>query len=151
MANKIEIRVPDIGDFERVPVIEVLVAAGDRIEAEQSLVTLESDKATMEVPSPKTGKLVELKVREGDAVSEGDALGIIEVEDDSADEAGSKDETERYGRESEVGKRESESEARASDDDESSEGTAAAGSSENRSPNGDYDFELVVLGAGPGG
>ena len=151
MANKIEIRVPDIGDFERVPVIEVLVAAGDRIEAEQSLVTLESDKATMEVPSPKTGKLVELKVQEGDAVSEGDVLGIIEVEDDSADEAGSKDETERYGRESEVGKRESESEARASDDDESSEGTPAAGSSENRSPNGDYDFELVVLGAGPGG
>jgi pyruvate/2-oxoglutarate dehydrogenase complex dihydrolipoamide acyltransferase (E2) component len=63
MANKTEIRVPDIGDFERVPVIEVLVAVGDRIESEQSLVTLESDKATMEVPSPKTGRLVELKVR----------------------------------------------------------------------------------------
>ena len=76
MSNKTEIRVPDIGDFDKVPVIEVLVAEGDVIEEEQSLVTLESDKATMEVPSPKAGKLVELKVAEGDEVSEGDVIGI---------------------------------------------------------------------------
>ncbi|HMB37689.1 MAG TPA: biotin/lipoyl-containing protein, partial [Wenzhouxiangellaceae bacterium] len=56
MSNKTEIRVPDIGDFDKVPVIEVLVAEGDTIEKEQSLVTLESDKATMEVPSSKAGK-----------------------------------------------------------------------------------------------
>ncbi|MFN2335202.1 MAG: biotin/lipoyl-containing protein, partial [Wenzhouxiangellaceae bacterium] len=66
MATTTEIRVPDIGDFDKVPVIEVLVAEGDTIEQEQSLVTLESDKATMDVPSPKAGKLIELKVAEGD-------------------------------------------------------------------------------------
>src|SRR6056297_610716 len=83
MSNKTEIRVPDIGDFDKVPVIEVLVAEGDTIEKEQSLVTLESDKATMEVPSSKAGKLVELKVSEGDEVSEGDVIG----EDSEAEEA----------------------------------------------------------------
>ena len=82
MSNKTEIRVPDIGDFDKVPVIEVLVAEGDTIEEEQSLLTLESDKATMEVPSPKAGKLVELKVKEGDEVSEGDVIGIVEGEGD---------------------------------------------------------------------
>ncbi|MEX0916065.1 MAG: 2-oxo acid dehydrogenase subunit E2, partial [Wenzhouxiangellaceae bacterium] len=93
MANKTEIRVPDIGDFDKVPVIEVLVAEGDSIELEQSLVTLESDKATMEVPSSKAGKLVELKVKEGDEVSEGDVIGVVEVEDedDSGDDADDSD------------------------------------------------------------
>jgi len=88
MSNKTEIRVPDIGDFDKVPVIEVLVAEGDVIEEEQSLVTLESDKATMEVPATKAGKLIELKVKEGDEVSEGDLIGIVEVEDGSGVEAG---------------------------------------------------------------
>ena len=74
-----EIKVPDIGDFDQVPVIEVLVAVGDAIEAEQSLVTLESDKATMEVPSPVTGTIVELKVVEGDEVSEGDVIAVVEA------------------------------------------------------------------------
>ena len=83
MANKTEIRVPDIGDFDKVPVIEVLVAEGDTIEEEQSLVTLESDKATMEVPASKGGKIVELKVKEGDEVSEGDVLAVVEVEGES--------------------------------------------------------------------
>ena len=62
MTERIDIRVPDIGDFADIPVIEVLVAVGDTVEAEQSLVTLESDKATMEVPSPAAGTIVELKV-----------------------------------------------------------------------------------------
>ena len=79
MSNKQEIRVPDIGDFEEVPVIEILVSAGDTVEAEQSLITLESDKATMDVPSPGAGKLVELTVSEGDKVSEGDVIGVLEV------------------------------------------------------------------------
>jgi len=102
MSERKEIRVPDIGDFDKVPVIELLVSAGEAIEAEQSLVTLESDKATMEVPSPATGKLVELSVEEGDEVSEGDVIGVMEVESeaggDEADEAekdaASSDETE---------------------------------------------------------
>ncbi|MDT8450806.1 MAG: dihydrolipoyllysine-residue acetyltransferase [Wenzhouxiangellaceae bacterium] len=80
MTTRTEIRVPDIGDFEKVPIIEVLVAEGDTIEREQSLVTLESDKATMEVPSTAAGKLVELKVSEGDEVSEGDVIGVVEAE-----------------------------------------------------------------------
>ena len=69
-----QVLVPDIGDFEDVPVIEVLVAVGDTVAAEDPLVTLESDKATMDVPSPVAGKIAELKVSVGDKVSEGTAL-----------------------------------------------------------------------------
>ena len=62
MGQSLEIRVPDIGDFDEVEVIELLVAAGDTLAAEQSLLVLESDKATMEIPAPFAGKLVELTV-----------------------------------------------------------------------------------------
>jgi pyruvate/2-oxoglutarate dehydrogenase complex dihydrolipoamide acyltransferase (E2) component len=79
MSDRKEIKVPDIGDFDKVPVIEVLVSEGDEVEKEQSLVTLESDKATMEVPSPESGKLVELKVSEGDEVGQGDVIAVVEV------------------------------------------------------------------------
>jgi len=71
--------VPDIGDFEAVEVIEVLVAPGDGIEVEASLVTLESDKATLEVPSPYAGTIVEVRVSEGDRVSEGSVLAVLDV------------------------------------------------------------------------
>lgn len=81
MTHRTEIRVPDLGDFEKVPVIEVLVRVGDSIEMEQSLVTLESDKATMEVPATASGTVVELKVGEGDEVSAGDVIAIVEVDD----------------------------------------------------------------------
>ena len=64
-----EIKVPDIGDFDSVEVIEVLVSKGDTIEQEQPLITLESDKATLEVPSTIAGKITEMKVSEGDTVS----------------------------------------------------------------------------------
>ncbi|MDI4637104.1 MULTISPECIES: pyruvate dehydrogenase complex dihydrolipoyllysine-residue acetyltransferase [Halomonadaceae] len=74
-----EIRVPDIGGSEDVPIIEVSVAEGDEINEEDALITLESDKASMDVPSPFKGKLVELAVKEGDTVSEGDLIGYIEV------------------------------------------------------------------------
>jgi pyruvate dehydrogenase E2 component (dihydrolipoamide acetyltransferase) len=79
VSNTIEIKVPDIGDFKNVPVIELLVAEGDRIEAEDGLVTLESDKATMEVPSPAAGVIRELKLKLDDTVSEGDVVAILEV------------------------------------------------------------------------
>ncbi|MFW6339771.1 MAG: dihydrolipoyllysine-residue acetyltransferase [Wenzhouxiangella sp.] len=79
MSSRQDIRVPDIGDFEQVPVIEVLVAEGDTVAAEQSLITLESDKATMDVPAPAAGRLVELTVAEGDTVSEGDVIGVLEL------------------------------------------------------------------------
>ncbi|KAA9130429.1 dihydrolipoyllysine-residue acetyltransferase [Marinihelvus fidelis] len=79
MAEKIEVKVPDVGDFEDIPVIEVLVSVGDTVEEEDSLVTLESDKATMEVPSPAAGTIVELKVKLDDTVSEGDVVAVLEV------------------------------------------------------------------------
>jgi dihydrolipoamide dehydrogenase len=70
----IDVRVPDIGDFKDVPVIEVHVKAGDAVKAEDPLITLESDKATMDVPSPVAGKVAELKVKVGDKVSEGSLI-----------------------------------------------------------------------------
>ncbi|MDE2049306.1 MAG: dihydrolipoyl dehydrogenase, partial [Betaproteobacteria bacterium] len=73
-----EIKVPDIGDFKEVEVIEVLVKVGDKIEAEQSLVTVESDKASMEIPSSAGGVVKELKVKLGDKVSEGSVLLLLE-------------------------------------------------------------------------
>lgn len=72
-----EIRVPDIGDSAEI--IEISVSEGDDIEEEDALITLESDKASMDVPSPYKGKLVELSVKEGDSVSEGDVIGIVET------------------------------------------------------------------------
>ena len=69
--STIEVKVPDIGDFKDVPVIEVLVKPGDAVKAEDSLVTLESDKATMDVPSPAAGAVEEVKVKVGDKVGRG--------------------------------------------------------------------------------
>jgi pyruvate dehydrogenase E2 component (dihydrolipoamide acetyltransferase) len=76
-----EARVPDIGGYNDVPVIEVLVAVGDTVKKDQGLVTLESDKATMEVPSPLAGVVKELKVKVGDALSEGSVVALIEAVD----------------------------------------------------------------------
>ena len=69
MAKLVEVRLPDIGDFESVDVIEVLVAPGGAVEAEDPLITLESDKATMEIPSPYSGVVEELAEKKGDKVS----------------------------------------------------------------------------------
>ncbi|MCD1589129.1 E3 binding domain-containing protein, partial [Halomonas sp. IOP_14] len=74
-----EIRVPDLSGSSDVPIIEIGVAAGDEVNEEDPLVTLESDKASMDVPSPYKGKLLELTVKEGDTVSEGDVIGYMEV------------------------------------------------------------------------
>jgi pyruvate dehydrogenase E2 component (dihydrolipoamide acetyltransferase) len=79
-----QIEVPDIGDYKNVPVIEILVKVGQRIEKEQSLVVLESDKATMDVPSPAAGTIKELKVQIGDAVSQGTVIVLLEVEGSDA-------------------------------------------------------------------
>jgi dihydrolipoamide dehydrogenase len=78
-----EIRVPDIGDYRHVPVIEVSVKVGDRVEKEQSLITLESDKATMDVPSPAAGIVKEVKVKVGDVISEGTLLLLLESDQGS--------------------------------------------------------------------
>jgi pyruvate dehydrogenase E2 component (dihydrolipoamide acetyltransferase) len=83
----IEVKVPDIGDFTEVPVVSVLVSAGDVVAAEDPLIEVESDKATMEVPSPAAGKVVEIKVSEGDSVSEGSLILMLEAEGDATAEA----------------------------------------------------------------
>jgi pyruvate dehydrogenase E2 component (dihydrolipoamide acetyltransferase) len=80
MPQTVEVKVPDIGDFTDVPVIEVLVKAGDSVKAEDSLVTLESDKATMDVPSPSAGVVKDVKVKLGDKVSEGSVIVTLEAE-----------------------------------------------------------------------
>lgn len=87
MADIRQARVPDIGDYADVPVIEVLVAVGDQVKADQGLVTLESDKATMEVPAPFAGTIRELKVKVGDSVSEGSVVAMIEAEGAAAEAA----------------------------------------------------------------
>ena len=78
MSQTIEVKVPDIGDFKDVAVIEVFVKAGDKVEAEQSLITLETDKAAMEVPCPAAGVVKTLKVKVGDKVSEGSVILMLE-------------------------------------------------------------------------
>ncbi len=84
MADLKEARVPDIGGYDDVPVIEVLVAVGDTVTKDQGLITLESDKATMEVPAPFAGVIKELKVKIGDTLSEGSVVAVIEAADGDA-------------------------------------------------------------------
>src|SRR6185369_6516992 len=78
VAGPIEIRVPDIGDFKDVAVIELLVKPGDSVKVEQSLLTVESDKASMEIPSPAAGVVKEFKVKLGDKVNAGDLMAVLE-------------------------------------------------------------------------
>jgi len=131
MSNLIEIKVPDIGDFDGVDVIELLVASGDSIQAEDSLISVESDKATMEIPSPRSGVVKEVLVKVGDKIAEGSPILMLEVSEGAADAAGSAP--------AEVAPAESAAPAESS--------PAAA------SFDGDVDIraEVVVLGSGPGG
>ncbi len=81
MSQVIEVKVPDIGDYKDVPVIDILISPGDTVEHEQPLVTLESDKATIDIPSPRAGTVKELKVQSGSRVSEGSLILLLEVEE----------------------------------------------------------------------
>jgi len=123
----IEVKVPDIGDFADVPIIEVLVSAGDEVAVEDPLVTLESDKATMDVPAPAAGKVSELKVGVGDTVSEGSL--ILLLEEVSADGAGPSGPSEAPP----------------------TEAPAPAAPAPSEIPEADVRVQVVVLGAGPGG
>src|SRR5574343_722134 len=76
----VEVKVPDIGDFDEVAVIELLVKGGDTVKAEQSLITVESDKASMEIPSSTAGVVKELRVALGDKVKEGSVVLLVEAE-----------------------------------------------------------------------
>jgi pyruvate dehydrogenase E2 component (dihydrolipoamide acetyltransferase) len=86
MADLIELKVPDIGDFDSVEIIEVLVAEGDSINADQEVITIESDKAMMEIPSSLSGTIREMKVKVGDKVSEGSVIALIESSDAGTEE-----------------------------------------------------------------
>ena len=82
--STVEVKVPDIGDFKEVEVIELLVKVGDTIKVDQSLVTVESDKASMEIPSSHAGVIKELRVKLGDKIAEGSLLLIVEAEGGAA-------------------------------------------------------------------
>ncbi|WP_301584631.1 dihydrolipoyllysine-residue acetyltransferase [Halomonas alkaliantarctica] len=87
----VDIKVPDLGGSDNVEIIEVAVSAGDDINAEDTLITLESDKASMDVPSPHGGKIVALTVKEGDTVSEGDVIGQMEIAGEGGDASAEED------------------------------------------------------------
>ena len=78
MSQTIEVKVPDIGDFKDIPIIEIFVKVGDTVKAEDPLVSLESDKATMDVPAPVGGVVKELRVKVGDLLSEGSLIMLFE-------------------------------------------------------------------------
>src|SRR5512142_1847889 len=79
--STIDVKIPDLGDYKDVPVIDVLVKPGDAVGANDALVTLESDKATMDVPAPASGTVRELKLKVGDRVSEGSVVAVLESTD----------------------------------------------------------------------
>ncbi|MGM0525271.1 MAG: dihydrolipoyllysine-residue acetyltransferase [Pseudomonadota bacterium] len=131
MADTIELKVPDVGG-EEVEVIEILVSEGDTIEQEDGVVTVESDKASMDIPASSGGKIVELKVKEGDTISEGDVLAVIEAageSDDSDDEDSDDDsaeDTEASKQETSEESEKAESEEDTKDDkDDADEGKSA--------------------------
>ncbi|PWF46789.1 biotin/lipoyl-containing protein, partial [Massilia glaciei] len=82
--STVEVNVPDIGDFKEVEVIELMVKPGDTIKVDQSLITVESDKASMEIPSSHAGVVKELRIKVGDKVKEGSLLLILEASDAAA-------------------------------------------------------------------
>jgi dihydrolipoamide dehydrogenase len=142
-----EIRVPDIGDFQDVPIIEIHVSPGDEVALEDPLVTLESDKATMDVPAPEAGTVGQLRVAIGDRVSEGSVLLTLD-----SDGAGSSDgasgapatETSGAAETSEAPAAET-SEARVEREPAPPPPASANGAA------GDHDAQVVVIGSGPGG
>ena len=132
MTQVVEIKIPDIGDFKDVPVIEVLVAPGDTVEKETSLITLETDKASLEVPAPQAGVVQDLKVKVGDKVSEGTVILTLAVEEQPAEPVRPEATTQ-----------------------EREPAPAAPVAAKSAPPQpatpGDMHADVVVLGAGPGG
>ena len=141
MSSVIEVKVPDIGDFKDVPVIEVLVKPGDSVKKEDSLITLESDKATMEVPSPEAGVVKEIKVKLGDKVSAGHA----------DPDAGSRRRQPRKAPAASPKRPRRSAEAAAPAPHAAAAGCAGCASARPRCQQGDFHAEVMVLGSGPGG
>mgnify|MGYP006277544943 CR=1 FL=1 len=140
MSKDIEVKVPDIGDFKNIPVIEVLVKPGDHVSAEDPLISLESDKATMEVPSPAAGTVRELKIKVGDKVSKGSLILTLDADGASAATAPV------------AAPAATATPAAAKPAPAPASAPAAAPSASAYSgPKGDIHAEVVVLGGGPGG
>ncbi|WP_223496672.1 dihydrolipoyl dehydrogenase [Stenotrophomonas indicatrix] len=139
----IEIKVPDIGDYSDVPVIEVLVAVGDTVKKDQGLVTLESDKATLEVPSSAAGVVKEIKVKLGDTLSEGAVVVLLETE--GAAEAPAKAAAPAPAAAAPASKPPVTPSHRAPAEPAAPKPALASGKA------ADIECEMVVLGSGPGG
>ncbi len=147
MSDLLDVKVPDIGEFDAVEIIEVHVEVGDRVAPEDPLITLESDKAAMEMPSPAAGTVREISIALGDQVSEGSLIVRLEAIDASvADRStGAESSPEKSGQESVAA------------DTASGSATSAASAATATIPSGSYDgavdheARLVVLGSGPGG
>jgi dihydrolipoamide dehydrogenase len=153
MANTIEVKVPDIGGHDNVPVIEVLVQAGDTVTKDQSLITLESDKATMEVPSSAAGVVKELKVKVGDEVSEGAVILVLEADAAPAKSSSASPSPSPTG---EGGRGEGSSSPGASASPPPSPQSSPPRGEEVKAASAsgrtaDIECKLVVLGSGPGG
>ncbi len=132
----VEVKVPDIGDFKDIDVIEVNIKPGDVIEKEQSLLSLESDKATMEVPSEVAGTVKEVKIKAGDKASQGTVVAIVEVSEGAAAPAP---------------KAEAPKAAQAPKAAEAPKAAAPAPQAGSFSGSADVECDMLVLGAGPGG
>ncbi len=146
-----EVKVPDIGDFTDVEIIEIVVQPGDEVEVEAPLITLESDKAAMDVPSPLAGVIKEMKVSVGDRVSEGSVIAMIEVDEaaaagDDADAGDGAMDSAEPQLESEPARAEGAAprEAAKAERPQASRGAPKTG-------DGDIHAEVLVLGSGPGG
>jgi dihydrolipoamide dehydrogenase len=128
MAEPVEVKVPDIGDFKEVEVIEVLVKPGDSIAKEQSLISLESDKATMEIPAPQAGIVKSIKVKVGDKVSQGSLILSLEASAAGAKPEASKEAPRQAAKE-----------------------TPRPASAPAPAAGAQFDCDVLVLGSGPGG
>ncbi|HEX5785116.1 MAG TPA: biotin/lipoyl-containing protein, partial [Burkholderiaceae bacterium] len=140
----IDIKVPDIGDFDEVAVIELLVKPGDTVKAEQSLVTVESDKASMEIPSSHAGVVKELKVKLGDKVSEGSLLAVLDVQ---GAETSASNSAPALSNQAQAATAVVASPAPAP----TPAPVAAAPSAASYSGSADVECDVLVLGGGPGG
>src|SRR5262245_6691660 len=143
MSNLVEVKVPDIGDFKDVPVIEVLVKPGDSVSKEDPLISLESDKATMEVPAPQAGVVKELKLKVGDKVSQGSL--ILTLEAAAADRPAASAPAAPAARSPQPAPAARAAEARPVPPPAATPAPPYAGAK------GDIHAEVLVLGAGPGG
>jgi dihydrolipoamide dehydrogenase len=147
MSKEIEIKVPDIGDFKNIPIIEILVKPGDQVSAEDPLLSLESDKATMEVPSPAAGKVLAIKVKVGDKVSKGSLILTLDADAGAVPDATPATPATPAATGAPAAAAPAAA-ASASVTHTPAPGTAATPYA---GPKGDIHAEVVVLGAGPGG